>query len=131
MTETKPSQSSERVEEKPKRRQYSAEYKLRILQEIDQSRDERGAVGQLLRREGLYASQVALWRRDLEEQIGRGVEARKRGPKPDPAREERQEREKVERQLARAKEENRQLRLIIAAQKKIAEMFPESSASDE
>ena len=67
MTEINPSQSSERVEEKPKRRQYSAEYKLRILQEIDQSRDERGAVGQLFRREGLYASQVALWRRDLEE----------------------------------------------------------------
>lgn len=59
----------------------------------------------------------------LRNQIGRGVEARKRGPKPDPAREERQEREKVERQLARAKEENRQLRLIIAAQKRGSSRF--------
>jgi hypothetical protein len=37
----------------------------------------------------------------------------------------------LERQLAKAKEENRQLRLIIAAQKKMAEMFPETSENDE
>jgi transposase len=125
------SSQSERVDDKPKRRQYTPEYKLRILQEIDGSRDERGSIGQILRREGLYAAQVAIWRRDLEEQIGRGVEARKRGPKPDPSREVRHEKEKLERQMARLKEENRQLRLIVAAQKKIAEMFPETSASDE
>ncbi len=132
MTDATPSlRSSERVDDKPKRRQYSPEYKLRILQEIDGSREERGAVGRIIRREGLYAAQVAMWRRDLEEQIGRGVEARKRGPKPDPTKEVRHEKDRLERQLARAKEENRQLRLIIAAQKKIAEMFPEKSENDE
>jgi transposase-like protein len=128
---TLPTSHSERVDDKPKRRQYTPEYKLRILQEIDESREERGAIGRILRREGLYAAQVAIWRRDLEEQIGRGVEARKRGPKPDPTREVRHENEKLERQMARLKEENRQLRLIVAAQKKIAEMFPESSGNDE
>lgn len=126
-----PAMSSARIDDKPKRRQYSPEYKLRILQEIDTSREERGAIGKILRREGLYAAQVAIWRRDLEEQIGRGVEARKRGPKPDPTREVRQENERLERQLAKAREENRQLRLIVAAQKKIAEMFPETNGSDE
>lgn len=132
MTDMAPNvHTSERVDDKPKRRQYTPEYKLRILQEIDESREERGAIGRILRREGLYAAQVAIWRRDLEEQIGRGVEARKRGPKPDPTREVRHENEKLERQMARLKEENRQLRLIVAAQKKIAEMFPETSASDE
>jgi len=128
---TQATSHSERVDDKPKRRQYTPEYKLRILQEIDESREERGAIGRILRREGLYAAQVAIWRRDLEEQIGRGVEARKRGPKLDPTREVRHENEKLERQMARLKEENRQLRLIVAAQKKIAEMFPESSGSDE
>jgi transposase-like protein len=123
--------SSERVDDKPKRRQYSPEYKLRILQEIESSREERGSIGQILRREGLYAAQVAIWRRDLEEQIGRGVEARKRGPKPDPTKEVRHENDRLERQLAKVKEENRQLRLIVAAQKKIAEMFPETSENDE
>jgi len=122
---------SERVDDKPKRRQYSPEYKLRILQEIESSREERGSIGQILRREGLYAAQVAIWRRDLEEQIGRGVEARKRGPKPDPTKEVRHENDRLERQLAKVKEENRQLRLIVAAQKKIAEMFPDTSENDE
>ena len=56
MTDATPSlRSSERVDDKPKRRQYSPEYKLRILQEIDGSREERGAVGRIIRREGLYA----------------------------------------------------------------------------
>lgn len=122
---------SERVDDKPKRRQFSPEYKLRILQEIDGSREERGSIGRILRREGLFAAQVAIWRRDLEEQIGRGVEARKRGPKPDPTKEVRHENDRLERQLAKVKEENRQLRLIVAAQKKIAEMFPETSENEE
>lgn len=126
-----PAVSSERVDDKPKRRQYTPEYKLRILQEIDSNHEERGSVGRILRREGLFASQVSIWRRDLEEQIGRGVEAKRRGPKPDPTREVRQERDKLEKQLARVREENRQLRLIVAAQKKIAEMFPEPSGNDE
>ena len=112
------------MDDKPKRRQYPPEYKLRILQEIDESREERGAVGRIIRREGLYAAQVAIWRRDLEEQIGRGVEARRRGPKPDPTKEVRHEKDRLERQLAKAKEENRQLRLIIAAQKKMRRCFP-------
>ncbi|MCB9497039.1 MAG: transposase [Fibrobacteria bacterium] len=101
------------MDDKPKRRQYSPEYKLRILQEIDSSREERGSIGRIIRREGLYAAQVALWRRDLEEQIGRGVEARKRGPKPDPTKEVRHEKDRLERQLAKAKEENRRNRSVI------------------
>jgi transposase-like protein len=71
---TQPTIRSERVDDKPKRRQYTPEYKLRILQEVDESREERGAIGRILRREGLYAAQVAIWRRDLEEQIGRGAQ---------------------------------------------------------
>ena len=51
-----PAVASERVDDKPKRRQYTPEYKLRILQEIDSSRDERGSIGRILRREGLYVS---------------------------------------------------------------------------
>jgi transposase len=105
MTDTASTQRlSERVDDKPKRRQYSPEYKLRILQEIESSREERGSIGQILRREGLYAAQVAIWRRDLEEQIGRGVEARKRGPKPDPTKEVRHENDRLERQLAKVNE---------------------------
>ena len=47
---------------KAQRRQFSAEYKRRILQEAD-SCTQRGEVGALLRREGLYSSHLAAWRK--------------------------------------------------------------------
>ena len=119
-----PHHSSEQIEDKPGRRRFEPEYKLRILQEIDARREHRGAVGEILRREGLYASQVAVWKRDLEEQLAEGIQSKKRGPKPDPSIPLRKDKERLERQNARLQEENRQLRLILAAQKKIAEMFP-------
>jgi len=116
---------SERVLDQPIRRKFPPEYKLRILQEIDNSKDERGAVGKILRREGLFASQVASWRRSLEEVIAHGFPERKRGRKKDPAAALRKEKEKLERKYAKAMEENRQLKLILEAQKKIAEMYPD------
>ena len=125
-----PKEKSEQIEDKPGRRQFQPEYKLRILQEIDANRDKRGAIGEILRREGLYASQVAVWKRELEAQLAEGIKARKRGPKPDPSVPLRKDNERLERQNARLKEENRQMRLIIAAQKKIAEMFPDRSLEE-
>lgn len=116
---------SEQIEDKPGRRRFEPEYKLRILQEVDANRDKRGAIGEILRREGLYASQVAVWKRELEAQLAEGIKARKRGPKPDPSAALLKENEKLARRMARIQEENRQLRLIVAAQKKIAEMFPD------
>jgi len=47
---------------KAKRRQYTAEYKLRILRELDASQGF-GETGALLRREGLYSSHLTSWRR--------------------------------------------------------------------
>lgn len=122
---------SEHIEDKPGRRRFEPEYKLRILQEVDANRDKRGAIGEILRREGLYASQVAVWKRELEAQLAEGIKAKKRGPKPDPSAALRKENEKLERRMARVQEENRQLRLIVAAQKKIAEMFPSKRMTEE
>ena len=47
---------------KPKRRQFTAEYRLRILEEADRC-VQPGEVGRLLRREGLYTSHLAAWRK--------------------------------------------------------------------
>src|ERR1035441_10483795 len=49
---------------KPKRRTYTAEYKQRILQEAEVAATTRGGLGALLRREGLYSSLLAYWRRE-------------------------------------------------------------------
>ena len=46
---------------KARRRQFSAEYKRRILQEADTC-TQRREVGALLRREGLYSSHLNTWR---------------------------------------------------------------------
>ena len=47
--------------ERPKRRRFSAEYKLKIVAKYEAA--EPGEKGALLRREGLYSSHVVEWRR--------------------------------------------------------------------
>ena len=68
------------VTERAKRRRFTAEYKLRILRKADACKGD-GDVGALLRREGLYSSQLAAWRRQRDEVAKAGLKARKRGPK--------------------------------------------------
>lgn len=63
------------------RRRFSTEYKERILREADACTD-RGALGELLRREGIYSSLLSLWRAQREEQGRGGLEAKRPGPKP-------------------------------------------------
>lgn len=50
---------------KPRRRNFSAQYKLSILEEYEGLSDA-GAKGALLRREGLYSSHIVEWRRARE-----------------------------------------------------------------
>jgi transposase len=122
----------EKVVDLPIRRQFTPEYKLRILQEIDRRRDEgKGVVGEILRREGLYASQVASWRASLEEVIAHGLPERKRGRKIDPALAYKKEAERLQKKLERTQEDLRQARLIIEAQKKIAQMYREAPEESE
>ncbi len=51
--------------ERPVRRRFSAEYKLRVLREADAC-SKPGEIGALLRREGLYSSLLTEWRRARE-----------------------------------------------------------------
>jgi|GEM_PF-4897756 len=53
------------VPEKAKRRQFTAEHKLRILEEADRA-TEPGQIGALLRREGLHSSHLVDWHRQRE-----------------------------------------------------------------
>ena len=76
-------QEDVQVVAKPRRRTYPAEYKRRILKEADAC-TAPGAIGALLRREGLYSSFLVEWRRAR----GRGELAaltpKPRGRKPTP-----------------------------------------------
>ena len=66
---------------KPKRRQFTAQYRLRILEEADRC-TQPGEVGRLLRREGLYSSHLTTWRRARRKGSLRELAAKKRGAKP-------------------------------------------------
>lgn len=110
------------VPEKAVRRRFTAEYKRRILREAEASK-EQGRVGALLRREGLYTSNLNTWRRQAERGTLEALSPKKRGPKekkPDPSLRRIAELEKTTQKL---EHKLRQAELIIAAQKKIAEIF--------
>jgi len=116
--QTKPEPDPE-VVPKAERRQFSAEYKRRILQEHEAC-DELGEKGALLRREGLYSSHISTWRRQREQGELEGLGSQKRGPKADP--------QAIE--LARLKRQNERLRkrleqaeLIIEVQKKVSQIL--------
>ena len=63
-------------------RSFSAKYKLAILEEIDAA-TERGEIGRILRREGLYSSLITTWRRQRNEGALEAMSQKRRGPKVD------------------------------------------------
>lgn len=105
------------VPAKPKRRRFTAEYKLRILEEID--RAGPGGGGAVLRREGLYSSHLTEWRRARRDGSLQAL-SRKRGRKPKPANPLQKKVDRLERELARAQEELRKAHIIIDVQGKVA-----------
>lgn len=120
------------VPEKATRRTFTAEYKLRILREVDACKEE-GEVGAVLRREGLYSSHLTTWRRQREAGELQGLTPRKRGRRNKKAKVSAKEVDQLRRENARLKRELEQARLIIDIQKKASEMLgiPLRSLDDE
>lgn len=89
---------------KPKRRRrFSAEYKLQILQQAD-SCTQRGQISALLNREGLYSSHLTLWRKQRDRGQVQALTDNCRGRKPqnpDPLVVENQKLRQENRQLAK------------------------------
>ena len=105
------------VPEKKPRRKFTAKYKLRILDETDTC-TRPGQLGALLRREGLYSSNLTTWQRQREKGILKAMTPKKRGRK-------RKEKNPLTQKVAQLENENRRLQqklrkaeLIIEAQKK-------------
>ena len=69
--------------DKPRRRTFSAEYKLAILEQYDACAGD-GDKGALLRREGLYSSHIVEWRRARDAAAVEGLSPRTRPPKTTP-----------------------------------------------
>jgi transposase len=110
------------VADKPKRRIFDPEYKLAILERIEECRGKRGAVGELLRKEGLYAAQVQKWKEETEEALS-GALIKKRGPKPNLEAKAEKRIAQLEKELALAHERIRQAEVVIEVQKKISEIL--------
>jgi len=105
------------VDPKAKRRRFGAAYKARILEEVDRSPGQTGAI---LRREGLYSSHLASWRKQRRAGTLKAL-SKKRGPKGKSAAE--LENEKLRKELARVKRELEKAEILIGAQKKLAEIL--------
>jgi len=110
------------VPEKKRRRKFTAKYKLSILAEAD-SCTAPGQLGALIRREGLYSSNLTTWRRQREKGLLQAMTPKKRGRKP-------KKRNFLAKRVTRLENENRRLQqklrkaeLIIEAQKKMSEIL--------
>ena len=105
------------VVERPTRRTFTAEYKRRIVKEADAC-VRHGELGELLRREGLYSSSLAAFRKQL--QSGRLLD-------PVQKKQQRKQREAVRqrdaRQIARLESENQKLRALLELQKKLSDLI--------
>jgi transposase-like protein len=111
--------------ERPLRRTFTAEYKQRILREADVAvaSGEDGAIGALLRREGLWSSHLTSWRRARERGELAGLKPKKRGPKPAPKNPLADENENLRRQNARLQSELDKAKVIIDVQKKLSTLL--------
>ncbi|AGI71635.1 hypothetical protein OA238_c14940 [Octadecabacter arcticus 238] len=103
----------------PKRRNFTAKYKLRILDETDQVADT-GGVSAILRREGLYSSALTDWRRARAAGTLGALQPMRRGPQKAPANPLQAELAKANREVTALRRRLDQAEAIIAIQIKNA-----------
>jgi transposase-like protein len=112
-----------------KRRQFSSKEKRRILAAADRC-SEAGAMGALLRREGIYSSQLATWRRQRAAAERVALEPRKRGRKADPAIAEGRRVAELTKDNERLRRKLAQAHTIIDVQKKLCTLLGLPTAED-
>ena len=117
-----PAATAPEMSDRPRRRTFTAQTKLRVLAETDGVADV-GGIGAILRREGLYSSTLTDWRRQRDSGALGAVTPTKRGPKS-------AVRNPLAAELAQAKRENAHLgrrleraEAIIEIQKKVAALL--------
>jgi transposase-like protein len=106
---------------RPRRRSFTAEYKRSILDQADAAQDS-GAIGALLRREGLYSSHLTTWKRQRQKGELDALTPRKRGPKVVVSPLVKQNRQ-LQAAIARLTKKLQNAELIIEVQKKVATLL--------
>jgi transposase len=113
---------------KPRRRTYTAEYKRRILKAADACTTP-GAIGALLRREGLYSSNLVEWRRARARGELAALTPKKRGRKPTPVDPRDRRIAELERQLVQMTGRAERAEALVEAQKNLAALLGRPGAS--
>lgn len=109
----------------PRRPRYTAEYKRRIVEEIN--RAQRGGKATILRREGLYSTTVDAWRKELSSP----QQASRRNSTSAAETAMKKQVDKLQRENQRLQKKLEQAELIIEVQKKVARMFDAHQSNDE
>jgi transposase-like protein len=107
---------------KKPRRKFTAKYKLRILAEADAC-TQPGQIGALLRREGLYSSNLTTWRKQRAQGLLQAMTPKKRGRKRKPKNPLADRVAQLEKENRRLQDKLKKAETIIKVQKKISEIL--------
>jgi transposase len=105
-----------------KRRQFSDSFKRRVLDEVERS--GRGEIGLILRREGLYSSQLTEWRN-----WRKGMSSKKNDSQGTSGL--RAENQRLQKEVARLKLKLRKADAMLELQKKAAEILAYDDETEE
>jgi len=107
--------------ERPRRRTFTAEYKLGVLREADVC-SKPGEIGALLRREGLHTSHLSAWRKQRDAGALHALSKPRGRPKPDPRD---AQIAKLERRVERTEAELAKARKVIEVQGNVSALLEE------
>jgi transposase-like protein len=110
------------VSAKATRRKFTAEEKRRILKAADACK-ERGELGALLRREGIYSSHLSTWRAAAAKRELEALAPRKRGPQAKQIDPRDRKLVEAEREIARWKKRAERAEAVVELQKKVSEIL--------
>jgi transposase-like protein len=120
-----PKEATDASEPSVRRRVWTPKQKLEVIAQIDMLKKNGADVGVFIRKQGLYASTVSLWRKQRNEGL-LGVEGKKRGPKTT-VTPEIVENQRLQREVERLSKSLAQAQKIIEIQKKVAGMYLEEN----
>lgn len=114
-----PAAASPELLDRPKRRVFTVQDKLRILDEVDRAAGTPGAIGAVVRREGIYSSTLSDWRRQRDAGAYQGLSPVKRGPKGAEVNPLSTEHAKLQREYKRLALKLERAEAVIEIQKKV------------